>query len=317
MDLGTLPPQALSLASVGQDNHAMANINLDAVRQAANIRQAATHAERHSVLDWLRLYCTDPAVKHAASRKLHQPGSNTWALEADVFKAWTTTPGRVLWLHGIPGAGKTVLCSTLIDHVQGLCKAQPGARLAYYYFDSGDPSNQNPGRVFRCLLWQLTRQHDVVPSPVLDLYHKDRKKVSDDQLASTLFEVLRGDRQPFIILDGLDECAGEERGRFFDVLLKHLGRASCKVNFLATSRKQPDIEERMGEIPNSRLHVMPIFTRDVTTDIRLYVAAQLATQRATRDWNDETLEKEVEDTISEQAHGMCVGPLGRKCPTTI
>ena len=99
------------------------------------------------------------------------------------------------------------------------------------------------------------------------------------------------------------------------MLLKHLGRASCKVNFLVTSRKQPDIEERMGEVPNSKLHVMPIFTRDVTTDIRLYVAAQLATQRATRDWNDETLEREIEDTISEQAHGMCVGPLGRKVPT--
>jgi hypothetical protein len=277
----------------------MASSNLDGVRQAA------ARSKRQSVLDWL--YCTDPAVKHAASRKLHQPGSNTWALEADVFKDWTTTPGRVLWLHGIPGAGKTILCSTLIDHVQGLCKAQSGAHLAYYYFDSGDPSNQNPGRIFRCLLWQLTRQHDVVSSPVLDLY-EGRKKVSDDQLASTLCEVFRGDGQSFIILDGLDECAEENRGRFFDVLLKHLGRASCKVNFLVTSRKQPDMEERMGQVPNSKLHVMPIFTSDVTTDIRLYVAAQLATQRATRDWNDETLEKEVEDTVSEQAHGMCVGP---------
>ncbi|KAK3897852.1 hypothetical protein C8A05DRAFT_38570 [Staphylotrichum tortipilum] len=64
----------------------------------------------------MTLCCTDPTVKHVASRKIHQPSSNTWTLDADAFKEWKTTPGQALWLHGIPGAGKTIICSTIIDH---------------------------------------------------------------------------------------------------------------------------------------------------------------------------------------------------------
>jgi len=59
-------------------------------------------------LNWLS--CADPSVKHAASRELHQPGSNHWVLELDEFKGWKEHSGQVFWLHGIPGAGKTGMC---------------------------------------------------------------------------------------------------------------------------------------------------------------------------------------------------------------
>jgi len=61
--------------------------------------------ERETVLCWLR--CVDPTVKHLASRQLHQPGSNHWIIESDDFKEWRDNAGQTLWLHGIPGAGKT------------------------------------------------------------------------------------------------------------------------------------------------------------------------------------------------------------------
>ncbi len=282
------------------DNHAKTKGILDAVQETR------TREEREAILNWLR--CTDPTVKHVASRKLHQPGSNTWALDAEAFTEWKTTPGQVLWLHGIPGAGKTIICSTIIDHIEGICKAQPGARLAYYYFDFGDRSSQNLSHVLRCLLWQLSSQDDLVSAPVLDLYadcDNGRKQVSDERLASALSEVLQGGQQAFIILDALDECAPEERDGFFDVLLDHIGRGPAKANFLITSRKESDIEERMTEVQDVvKLHIIPIFTGDVTTDIRLYVATQLSTQRATRGWHDKALRKEVEDAIAERAQGM-------------
>lgn len=282
------------------DNHAKTEQILDAVQKTR------AREEREDILNWLR--CTDPTVKHVASRKLHQPGSNTWALNAAAFTEWKTTPGQVLWLHGIPGAGKTIICSTIIDHVEEICKAQPGARLAYYYFDFGDQSSQNLGHVLRCLLWQLSSQDLFVSAPVLDLYaasDNGRKQVSDERLASTLSKVLQGIQQAFIILDALDECAEEERHHFFDLLLDHIGSGPAKANFLITSRKEPDIAERMGELREVvKLHAMPVLTGDVATDIRLYVATQLSTQRATRAWDNQALRKEVEDTIAERAQGM-------------
>ena len=70
-----------------------------------SMEETKRREEREAVLNWLR--CADPTVKHLASRRLHQPGSNGWVLESDDFKQWRDNPGEALWLHGIPGAGKT------------------------------------------------------------------------------------------------------------------------------------------------------------------------------------------------------------------
>jgi len=74
----------------------------DAQKQA---EEARAREKRDKVLNWL--CCADPTVKHAATRELHQPGSNQWALDHADFVHWKQTPGQTLWLHGIPGAGKT------------------------------------------------------------------------------------------------------------------------------------------------------------------------------------------------------------------
>ena len=134
----------IELAVVG-DSHAM---TAD-IRNAVN--ETERRKEREAILSWL--CCIDPTAKHIAARKLHQPGSNTWALDADAFKEWKTTPGQALWLHGIPGAGKTIICSTIIDYIEGtICKGRPESRLAYYYFDFANQATQNLNSLLRCLL---------------------------------------------------------------------------------------------------------------------------------------------------------------------
>jgi hypothetical protein len=71
----------------------------------ASLEDSKRREEREKVLDWL--HCAAPTVKHLASRRLHQPGSNHWIIESKNFKEWRDNPGQTLWLHGIPGAGKT------------------------------------------------------------------------------------------------------------------------------------------------------------------------------------------------------------------
>jgi hypothetical protein len=73
-----------------------------------SLEEMKQREEREKVLDWLR--CVDPTVKHLASRQLHQPGSNHWIIESNSFKEWRDNAGQTLWLHAIPGAGKTSGC---------------------------------------------------------------------------------------------------------------------------------------------------------------------------------------------------------------
>ena len=92
-------------AALVENIHTMAWTAQDALDHAKR------REEREKALDWLR--CADPTVRHLESRRLHQPGSNHWVLESEQFKEWKDNSGQILWLHGIPGAGKTSMPSSL------------------------------------------------------------------------------------------------------------------------------------------------------------------------------------------------------------
>ncbi|THX46709.1 Pfs, NACHT and ankyrin domain protein [Aureobasidium pullulans] len=73
--------------------------------------------QQREIMQWLS--APDPSIDyHEALEKRHD-GTGLWFLESDVFLDWKTRPHSFLWLCGIPGCGKTVLSSSLIqDHAE-------------------------------------------------------------------------------------------------------------------------------------------------------------------------------------------------------
>ncbi|KAF9231046.1 hypothetical protein BU15DRAFT_82885 [Melanogaster broomeanus] len=67
------------------------------------------------LLEWLDgLNCT---VKHETTRKLRQKTTGEWLLNEELYMDWRNSSIRFLWLGGKPGAGKSVLASTIIDNL--------------------------------------------------------------------------------------------------------------------------------------------------------------------------------------------------------
>jgi predicted ATPase len=62
------------------------------------------HAE---VLKWL--LHDDPNINHNAASEKRNEETGVWFLQDIRFTKWKNMPGSVLWLHGIPGCGKTIL----------------------------------------------------------------------------------------------------------------------------------------------------------------------------------------------------------------
>ncbi len=62
--------------------------------------------QRNQISRWLK--GADSTTNHNAARKKHEPGTGDWLFNSDKFQAWTDGDGNFMWLHGIPGAGKTV-----------------------------------------------------------------------------------------------------------------------------------------------------------------------------------------------------------------
>ncbi|KAI0883222.1 uncharacterized protein GGS22DRAFT_37572 [Annulohypoxylon maeteangense] len=82
---------------------------------------------------------------------------------------------QTLFCPGIPGAGKTVIVSMIVDSL--LSKAsQPQAGIAFFYFDTYIFHKQPIDTLLMFTLKQLTKGFSVIPNDVEYLYHENRAK---------------------------------------------------------------------------------------------------------------------------------------------
>jgi hypothetical protein len=80
----------------------------------------------------------------------------------------------------------------------------------------------------------------------------------------------------FIIVDGLDECERDERGRILDVLMEVVGKCDLKdagkMRLLLVSQDYADIRKRLGSSATTRIapKVLRISDTDNEVDIQAY-----------------------------------------------
>lgn len=75
----------------------------EAVRELA---RNADEMQEQKMLDWLSTL--DPTAKHTTATLLQQPGTYGWFLKEQTVLDWLDH-GKLLWLNGASGAGKTIL----------------------------------------------------------------------------------------------------------------------------------------------------------------------------------------------------------------
>ncbi|OAR02604.1 hypothetical protein LLEC1_06424 [Akanthomyces lecanii] len=162
------------------------------------------------VKEWLSFFDCEPEQdRHRSTRSIcSDPGR--WLLEHLQFKHWFSPEfcrDPLLWMNGIPGAGKTILASVVIDEVR---KVQD-ATVLYFYCRYAESARNSFISVCRSLLAQVLTQH-----PSLLSYFKEKASFSS-ALASLevakemLLTALGGCGTSYIIIDGLDECTREQR----------------------------------------------------------------------------------------------------------
>ncbi|KAF8524185.1 hypothetical protein JB92DRAFT_3109582 [Gautieria morchelliformis] len=122
--------------------------------------EAKLQEHRQKIYDWLA--APDHKIKHRNARSVHQEMTGSWFVEEERFRRWREAPHSFLWLHGIPGAGKTILCSTIIEELLCYCSSDPSFAMAFFYFDFNNKDTL-PDVIFRSLIEQLTVQSTTIP----------------------------------------------------------------------------------------------------------------------------------------------------------
>jgi Cdc6-like AAA superfamily ATPase len=207
-----------------------------------------------------------------------------------------------LFCPGIPGAGKTILTSIVIDFISRLY-LNSTTGLAYVYCNFQRRDKQKIDDLLASLLKQLAERYPSLPESVKDLYdcHKDKPtRPSVEEISSTLHSVVAKYSRVFIIVDALDECQASDGCRtrllweLFNLQKRH------GSNILATSRFIPEIVDQFKGSSES------LEIRANREDVERYLEGHIGELGELRSFvrGNRQLQTDIKAGISEVVDGM-------------
>ena len=198
--------------------------------------------EHQVILDWLTPI--DYASQQSDFIARRQEGTGLWLLDSNEFQGWLNQSAQTLFCPGIPGAGKTMITSIIVEHLQTKFRNDPNIAIAYLYCNFRRQQEQKPIDLLASLLKQLIQRRPSVPENVTSLYkhhYNERSRPSFNEISKVLHSIVTNYSRAFIIIDALDECHISNRGR--GILLSDVFNLQVKtgVNLFVTSRFIPEI----------------------------------------------------------------------------
>lgn len=245
------------------------------------------------MLDWLTPI--DFALQQQNYIRRRKQGTGQWFLESPEFQEWLKTSKQTLFCPGIPGAGKTIITSIVVEYLQTHYKS---SSIAYLYCSYERQDQQTPEGLFGSILKQLVRNQSPWPKGVKDLYYQHKDKQSRPglkQISEVLQSIIPPDSRNFIIIDALDECQNHDRCR--DNLLSEIFtiQAKTRLNIFATSRPQEVEAKFSGSI------VQEIIARD--KDIKTYLDDRISRWENSYTMLD-NIRNRIKTEITRTADGM-------------
>ena len=223
-----------------------------------------------------------------------------WILERPEFELWmhpdpNDATTRMLWLTGVPGAGKTVLSSFVISKCSEVSDQKPSTPTLYFFFKLTDNDKNSVIAVTRSLVYQLYLLSPAsLCADILSLKDgggKD-KALGDQGLWELFVKHARDMNNLTIILDALDECDG------VGVLLRRMVAFlnCCRAKLFFVSRREESIALVLEVYP----HIV-ITDGDIEADIHSYVEAEIA--RIPR-FHSKPLQQKMINALSSGHGGM-------------
>ncbi|QYS92729.1 hypothetical protein H0G86_000130 [Trichoderma simmonsii] len=179
--------------------------------------------------------------------------SNTceWVLDNKVFQDWLSGTGhKVLWLHGYPGMGKSVIARYLVEALKE--GNQPSvspvsSMLAFFFCSYRDKQAAKMGNLVSSLIHQLVSIYPGLGKAISRGPRTVNKSVPNDMkyLWKVLQEVIDAIQKKtlYIVIDALDELEAASWATFLDQFLRVLDESSSKIRVVITSRNESEIEK--------------------------------------------------------------------------
>ncbi|WQF77080.1 Putative NACHT nucleoside triphosphatase, P-loop containing nucleoside triphosphate hydrolase [Colletotrichum destructivum] len=244
-------------------------------------------------------------------------GTGKWLLQDPTFLQWKNeSASSILWLHGIPGSGKSKLTSIVVKDAQDAFSNNQTPAPVYFYCsrNPAEPGRSDPSRIVASFARQLSTP--VARGPLLEDAVRVYQKREEDAFASGPLHLEESkdliikllDQYKYatmtIVIDALDECAEASRGRLLELLEDLLMTSPCLLKIFVSSRDDQDIVYRLDTYPNLHLSSdrnsedIDLFVRTETTHLigRGELLRSSTRKRELRD--------KIVNELTDNAHGM-------------
>jgi hypothetical protein len=277
--------------------------NTQVTRTAVTFLQADVEQRKDSeILNWLTPINYNNQQNEFLSRR--QAGTGQWLLDSPQFQTWLEATGnkRTLFCPGIPGAGKTILTSVVIDDLTTRFENNETVGVAYIYFNFRRKLEQQTADILASLLKQLSQHRPTLPESVVALYNQKKKKQarpSVDELSAVFLSVITEYTKAFVVIDALDECQ-EFGGCRSRILTELFNLTRSGANLFVTSRFNREVEGKFDPMQVQSLEI-----RASKQDVEMYLEGNMPQLAAFAEW-DEDIRESIKVTISDTVDGMCV-----------
>ncbi|KAJ5704052.1 hypothetical protein N7493_011190 [Penicillium malachiteum] len=212
--------------------------------------------ERNEILKWIS---SIPFGKnHNRVKENRTPGTGDWILRHERFRDWKeNNSSSLFWLQGSPGAGKTFLTSSVIDHIQDLLSDSPDHEgFAFFYCDRNDTLRTQALSVLQSFVRQLStteRSPESIRVKLRQAYNLARSRGSDFQFVQCKEQILESLNiypRTILVIDAMDECDSEKRYRLIDALRTFILECKNTVKIFISSRPDSNIKSHLASVPS-------------------------------------------------------------------
>ncbi|KAI5804633.1 ankyrin repeat-containing domain protein [Peziza echinospora] len=230
-----------------------------------------------------------------------QEGTGQWLLDSQLFRDWEDGKRRSLLCEGMPGAGKSVMASMIINHLEQTLESNKSTALCFMYCKYNEAEKQSIENLLASLAYVLAIKQRHSPAIVAAIKEIQERHAGKDtrptihELEKLLKDHLKLYERVFLVIDALDECGDR------DSLLRSIAQiagTSGKVSVLITSRDLGGIPSQLREDEE----VLQIAATD--QDMEKFVQVQITRMPQRGFTLSDNAKKEIVDAIVEKAKGF-------------
>ena len=271
------------------------------------------------------MFATDPADDmHMIANKKDKllDTTESWIMKDPTYIKWLQdNQSLVLWLHGDPGKGKTMLAIALIEEFSRKFRMDQSANttaLVYFFCDNQDDRRKTASLILRGLIYQILCQHPGLAVYLHNEYEKQREQLfSSPNSLHTLWRIFQtiieysGLREVYIVIDALDECNKETMENFLVLLEPYIAvedddlspnmqkDSMCNTKWLLTGRNELMIKQLLTgsldiSLEENSTHVNEAVLRFIDTKVNQLTRVK---------HYDDALRESVGDCLRRKAEG--------------